>query len=469
MARTFNDIINSMKSFIKGVKPTVDTGEGTILNDVVINAPSQEISKIYNEIDITSQSQTLSTAPDSAIEGLGDNLGLVRKSARQSKGYVRFFTFSAPTFDITIAAGTVVSTLPTSTNLSQRFITTTTATMYTSLSTLYLNSSTNTYELEIPIVAVNAGLDGNVGTQTITSLITSISGISGCYNAEPTSGGSDIEDIEVFRGRIATKWKGSSIGTVSGLLSDVLIFSDDIVDAIVVGHGDVEREDAGAVDIYIKGSVNASYQEIFTTFDFAYSELILSKQPVISTSPISIILSNSGVISTSDYDLIKDTGLYKGSIRGQDKIEWNTAPPSSSGSLTINYSYNSLVTDLQNYLLREDKLVQNVDPLVKWANEILIDITISIKILAGYDQTTVVSDIQTETASFLDSLNIGDELQQADVARVILNVNGVDDLFLPFDVFKSHDNTITPNSFNNLVIPFDSYVTTNIITVNVVN
>lgn len=469
MARTFKNIVDAMVAYIKSVKPTLDTSEGTITNDVIISAPSQEISKIYTELDITSQSQSLLLAPDSAVEELGANLGLVRKGARQAKGYVKFFTTSTPTSDIVIAAGTVVSTVPTSSNVGQRFMTTVTTTMYTSLAATYLNTSTNTYEIEIPVIAVNPGVDSVVGSQTITSLITPIPGINGCYNVGATTGGSDEEDIEIFRSRVATKWKGSSIGTIAGLLSDVLTYSDDIIDAVVVGHDQVQRIDAGAIDIYIKGNRNTSYQEAFTTFDNAYSTLVLYKQPVIDTSAISIILSESGIVSTNTYSLVKDTGLYKGSVEGQDSIVWTTAPPSSSGSLTINYSYNSLVEDLQIYLSRSDKLIQNVDPLVKWADEIAIDVTVSIKVLSGYDQNTVITNIQNEIALFFNNLNIAQEVQQADVAKVILEVVGVDDLLLPFTVFRSSDLTVTPNAFNNLTIPTNSYATAGTITINIMN
>jgi len=106
--------------------------------------------------------------------------------------------------------------------------------------------------------------------------------------------------------------------------------------------------------------------------------------------------------------------------------------------------------------------------LVKWATEIPVDLTITIKVLPGYDQNTVITNIQQAIALFFSELNIGEEIQQADVAREILNVNGVDDLLLPFNTFKSHDNIITPNSFNNLVIPFNSYIVANIITINVI-
>ena len=469
MARTFSDIVNSMISYIKGVKSSLDTSEGTIVNDVVISAPSQEIAKLYNEMDIVSKSQNIYTAPDSSLRGHGGNLGLLIRGARQSKGYVRFFTFNPPLNDIVIAAGTVVSTVPTSNSSSQQFLTTITRTMYSSLSSTYLNPDTAVYEIEIPVISVNPGLNSVVGSQTITSLITSIAGINGCYNLSPTTGGSNEENIEDFRRRIAIKWKGSSLGTVSGLLSDVLVYADDVIDAVVVGHGDIDREDAGAVDVYIKGARVGSYQEVFNTFDISYGDLLLQKQPVIDTFPITISSSESGVISDTNYSLEKDEGYYKNSVRGNDKVSWITPLPSSSGSLTVNYSYNSLVSDLQTYFEREDKRIQNVDILIKWATEVPIDVTVLIKTYSGYDQSSVILEVQNEVALFFNSLNIGEEVQQADVARVILNVNGVDDLFLPFSVFKSSDNLIVPNVFNNLVLPINSYAVGGNIIVNTVN
>lgn len=468
MARTFRDIVNSMVSYIKGVKPFLDTSEGTITNDVIISAPSQEIAKLYNEMDIVSRSQNIYTAPDSALRGHGGNLGLLKRSSRQSKGYVRFFTFTPLLNDIVIAAGTVISTVPTSNNSSQQFLTTTTTTMYSSLSSTYLNPDTSAYEIEVPVISINPGLDSIVGSRTIISLITPIAGINGCYNLSPTFGGSDEEDIEDFRRRIALKWKGSSLGTVSGLLSDVLVYADDVIDAMVVGHEDIDRMDSGAVDVYIKGTRVGSFQEIFNTFDMTYGDLILEKQPVIETFPTSVISSESGIINTTEYYIEKDTGHYRNSVRGKDMIKWNTPLPSSSGSLTINYSYNSLITDLQTYFEREDKRVQNVDILIKWAIEVPIDVTVLLKTYSGYDESNVILEVQNEVALFFNSLNIGEEVQQADIARVILNVNGVDDLFLPFTLFKSSDGEIVPNVFNNLVLPINSYAVGGNIIVNTV-
>uniref|UniRef100_A0A7C3WLZ2 Baseplate protein J-like barrel domain-containing protein n=1 Tax=Dictyoglomus turgidum TaxID=513050 RepID=A0A7C3WLZ2_9BACT len=463
MARTFSNIVNSMISFIKSVKPTIDTSEGTIVRDVIIDAPSQELAKIYSEMDTISLSQSLLTAPDSVLDKIASNLGLVRKNARQSKGYVTFFRNTAPSFDITIPAGTVVSTSPTNTTEAQRFVTLSTVTMYTAFSQTYLNPNTGVYEVTAPIVSVFPGANSVVGPLSINTIITPITGIEGCYNKESTTGGMDREDTETFRNRIALKWKGSNLGTLSGLLSDVLMFSEDVIDAKVLGHNDVGREDAGAVDVYVKGYRISNTQEVFSAvLNPSFDEIVLSNQPVREI----FYIAQGGSEITTNYSFVKDSGAYAGSVKGNDKITFSPPLFSSSGSVIVNYSYNSLISDLQNYLLREDKLIQNVDILVKEAIVVPIVLNITIRALPGYDQLSLESLIRDEISSFIDSLHIGQELQQADIARVILNTNGVDDVKLPFNEFKSEDNSILPNNFGNLEIPFNCFPTLSNLTIN---
>jgi uncharacterized phage protein gp47/JayE len=456
MAKSFNNIINSMISFIKSVKPTVDVSEGTIFRDIVVDVPAQEIAKLYSELEIASLSQSLLTAPDSTLDKIASNLGLVRKNARQSKGYITFFKRDTPTFDITIPAGTVVSTSLTTSTESQRFTTLSTVTMYASLASTYFNPDTEVYEIEVPIISVLAGLNTVVGPNSINLMITAIPGIDGCYNKEATSGGQDREDSESFRNRIAAKWRGSNLGTINGLLSDVLNYSEDVIDVKVLGHEDVGREDAGAVDVYIKGYRVEQTQEVFSeVLNYSFNEIILSYQPVRSIEQV----NNVALIDSSKYSLVKDTDLYAGSSRGKDKIVFNPPQPTSSGSIVVKYSYNSLIRDIQNYLLREDKLIQNVNVLVKEAIAIPISIEISAKALPGYDVSFVEEIIRDNVSQFIDQKAIGEELQQADVARVILNSTGVDDLKLPFTTFKSSDNSVLPNTFGNLNIPYNAYPT----------
>jgi len=464
---SFSIIVQRMKSYIRGVDSSVDVSEGTMLNDIVISAPGREVAQLYSNLDTVSRAQSIETASDLALESLGGNVGIVRKSSRKARGTVVFFANSAPTTDIVIPAGTIVSTVPTSASSAIQFVTTRTVTIYSDFVSVYLNPATGRYEVASEIDAVVAGTTGNVGSTTITTLVSGISSINGCYNTTSTSGGLDTESLDSLRGRIAARWSGGIIGTEDGILSAVFA-QEGVEDAVVVGHGETGRSELGAIDVYIKGTNSQSQTDAFATTTSIFSDLILTKQPVLTSGVTEILSSASGSISSGVWSLTKDVSVLEGSVRAQDMIEWSTPPDSSYGSVFITYSYNGLVDSIQNLFAKTNRDVLNSDILIKWAREIPIDITCSIKLLAGFDSNSVTSLIGSEVSSFLSENSIGEELQQADVVQIMLNVPGVDDILLPFTTFRSSDSTILPNSFNNLTIPVYGYVSAGTFTFNVI-
>lgn len=466
MPRTFTEVLNSMESFIKGKYPYLDTSEGTIIYDVNLLAPSQEFAKQYIEIHQVSQNQSILTASESGLISLANNESLQRKNSRHAKGRITFFRFTAPVQDIVIPVGTIVAVDPTGGEDIQ-FITTSPITMYLNLASVYFNTTTNLYEVTTDIEAVVGGKQGNVGSNVINTIITPIAGLNGCYNKNATSGGADIESKERLRNRIAVKKRGNSIGTTDGILSEVLAHPD-VEDAIVVGNGESERSDFGAIDVYVRGKVNKSYTESYVVTGAENEKIILSKQPVILDSVSSIVSSASGAISSSNYTLNKDTSVLGGSIRSTDNLTFSPSLDTTYGALLITYSYNSVVTDLQNIFNTSNKQVQNTDILILWATEIPINITSSIKLLPGFDYDSVVADIEENLAVFFTNTTIGEQIQQADVAKVILDTPGVDDLLLPFTTFESADGTIVRDNFGNLNIPSKGYAIIGTVTLNLV-
>jgi uncharacterized phage protein gp47/JayE len=468
MSKTFDAIVASMKAFIYGNNPSIDTSEGTILNDVSILAPSREISQLYDSVDVTSDAQSINTTNSSALIGLAANVGLVPKGARKARGLVTFFSNASPVSNITIPVGAIVSTASSNAGSGIQFVTTKTAVMYAAQASTYYNTLTGKYEISVDIEAIQAGTNGVIGTSTIVTLITVISGINGCYNQVSTTGGLDAESDESLRLRISSKWSGSSIGTEDSYYSTVIAQSG-VADAKVLGHGETGRGDYGCVDIYIKGQIPRSQNDTFLTSAAFFSDVVLTKQPVIDDASLVVQSSINGqILSTSVWELVKDVGVYGGSIQAQDKISWITPQSSSNGTMYITYSQNGLIEDLQNIFSKTNKDVLDTSILVKEAREISIDITFQLKVLPGFDSNTVKSLIQTAVAEFLNALEIGAEVQQADIARVVLNVPGVDDMLLPFDLFQSSDSSILRNSFNNLVIPVYSYASVGTITITVI-
>lgn len=454
-----------MKQYIKSLYPSLFTGEGGIVNDVVISAPSQQFGNLYDSLSITQNDQAVNLASDTGLNKLASNYSLTQKSAVSSQGVETFFSNTPITNDITIPAGTLISTLSTSASPGTFFVTIQTATMYASLSSTYFNPVTNKYEILVPVQASNPGSSGNVSSNTIIALISPISGINGCYNPYDMSGGMDSESPDALRNRIITKNSGINLDNANGLLSLVLSQSN-VQNALVVGHGQTQRNGWGAVDIYVQGENSRSYSDAFPVFS---NTLTLTKQPVLLNGIIAVISSNSGSISSSLYSLTKDTGSYGGSTEGLDKLILSGSVDASYGSIYISYNYNGLIEDLQNLFNMSNYSLLNSDVLVRQAIQILIDVTVKIRVVSGFDPVVVTADVENVISQFLSQLGIGQTIKQTDIISQILLVPGVSDIDLPFTVFQSDDGTILPDSFNNLEIPFNSYPVGNTITaINVV-
>ena len=453
----FQQIVAAMQQFIQGKNPQISTQEGTIVRDIVIEAPAQQIAQYRDDLDTVVLDQSPDSASDAGMDLLAQNSGLLRKSAVAAQGSVIFFTWTPPTKDITIPAGTVVSTRPSNASSGIQFVTTTTVTMYATLSSTYYNTTTKAYEIAVPIQAVNAGSKGNVGANTISSLIAPIIGIDGVYNSAPTVGGAEAESTQQLRARIAAKRLGTALDTLDGLTTFVST-DDRVISTYIVGNGQSPRDYYGAVDIYVQGSTLTTVTDVVPVFTNPY---YFKSQPVVDI--VSVISSVSGTLPNSSYQLNRDQAAYAGSVMGLDSITFSTG---NLGSLFVTYQYNSLISDLQNNL--NQLQLQNCSVLVHAAVEVLIDITVSIRIASGFDQSSVIGAVQTALSNYISSLTIGTVVKQSALEETILNTAGVTDCKTPFDVFKSDDGTILPDSFNNLNLPPMAYPVANTITVNVV-
>jgi len=470
MIKNFTQITDSMKAFLKSFQPNIDTSEGTPVNDIVINAPSQEISVLYDELNTTQRAQALDTAGDSGVETMMLNQGGIRKSARYSRGTAYFFTFNEPISDVSIAAGTEIATVPTDGVSGISFVTTRAVIMYASLSTMYLNPDNGLYEIAVDIESVIAGTTSLVGPSTITNIKTPLNGVSGVYNALSTYGGADAETLERLRARVASARRGTNISTTDGILTEVLsnIY---VEDAVVVGHQESDRDIFGAIDVYVRGKVLSQYTEVFEIYSGIESSRF-TKSPVVEDGIISIVGDYDGPLDVSKYTLNIDTGSLAGSVNAVDTVSWSEEVDDNNSLVTVEYSYNGLIEELQSVFSQSNKDIQNSDLLVKWATEIGIDNTMDVKVFAGYNEEDIRSTISSAIATFYVDLRIGQEVQQADVAKAVLNVEGVDDLKLPFTLFQSEPygeppTIITPNDFGNLTIPNHAYAISNELIINI--
>ena len=461
MGKSFDAIVSALKSYIQSTNPKLDTSEGTVLNDIVISAPAQQIANFYNDLDVISLDQAIDTANDTALDLIGSNFGLIRKDARRAVGTITFFVATAPTSNISIPVGTVVATSPTSTSPAVQFNTLQDVTLDIGLIGTYLNPATGKYEISAAIEASTAGVTGNVGSNAITSLVNPLGGINGVYNSLSTSGGTDTESNDNFLSRIALALLGNSVGTDDGFLK-VVLAQPAVVDVALVGHGDTGRMDFGAIDMYVKGKTIKFQNDTF----LGTSDMVLTKQPVLLGGVSLVQSSASG--SLSNWALVKDTSVYAGSIQAQDKIHWTVPIDSTYGTIFVSYSYNGIVEDLQGLFTKTNLDVLDTSLLIKWADELPINLTASIKITSGFDIDDTRSQVSAAVTSLLSTAGIGQALKTSDLVTTIRNTSGVDDVVVPFTVFQSQDGSIVPDASNNLIIPFNAYATPGVLTFPIV-
>jgi uncharacterized phage protein gp47/JayE len=466
--QSLQSITNSMALNITGAFPKADVSNGSILSDIVIIPPAQEIAKLYDQDQRTSDNQALATASEDGLAIIGSNLNKSRIPAIAANGIITLFSYTPPTSDITISAGTLVGTTTGSSTAQVQFRITQTVVLYVVLASSYLNADTGLYEIQAPIECTTPGIIGVVGSQTINVLVSAVTGLSGCYNATATSGGADLEDKEIYRQRLSIAWQGNTLCTDNGILS-IALAQTGVEDAILVAHGNSPRQEFGAIDVYIKGVTPAQYVDSFLIdVNSPQQYFVTTKQPLLTTGLQTIIYSDSGSVAPPSASILRDTSAYAGSIKASDRVYWSSPLPAASGTVYTTYTYNGLVETLQGYFTNTNADIANANILVKWATAIGIDVTVTIKVLNGYDSLNVTFDIQDALALFFDGVSIGTQIQQADVAKVILNVAGVDDAKLPFDVFQSSDGSIIPDSFGDLTIPASSYAVSGDIIINVV-
>lgn len=468
--KSFKDIVNSMLRYLHSQRPFADASPGTFTRDVVIDAPASEMESLYLDLNRTSNAQSPDLASTVDIEKLGKNFQLRRRGPLKATGTVSFYSFEPPTTLITIPRGTTVASKALSDGTSQQFMTTQDVT----LSNIDFSADTGRYEVTATVRATVAGIDGNIPPGAIAAILDPIAGVAGVYNFNAFTNGANFETLVSFRARVKSVITGNSVGTADGYYQTITRITD-VIDARIAssdtGIEELRRADVGAVDIYIRGLISTQApSESYTVASSAPYEFIVSKQPIdlLSADSFSLIGSITGtLVKDTHYTIARDTSKFAGSIRGFDKFIFTDVTPGET--ITILYSYNSLIESLQTYMEGDTRKILGADLLIKGAKPRQIDIGCTIRLLSGYVASKIIIDVTTALSIFLDSYTIGEEVQQSDILSIITDTTGVDDVVVPLGTFE--ENSITGNleqdSSGNIIIPADSYATAGDITVTV--
>lgn len=470
-------VVVNLKQVYDGLVPGFDVQtEGTPEEDIFVKGPVfGAIGPLWDRISDISLFQSYDDVGLLAVEDLDEklngNTGFPRKQAQASRGSV---TFYGPTLseDITIPSGVIVST-----ESGVQFRVNGEYIMYSAVKNTYFDFNLNLYSLAVPVIAVTGGTSGNVKAGKIVQLTSQIPGITSVTNVTATSGGAEQETNEEYVARYKERIRGTTLTSYGGMLNAI----DDpenefsgVTDRVLVKAGSalMLRDEGlgGMVDIYILGSTLKTVAE-----QFFYSE---DEDYVFKYHPVDDILSVSGagvtdpdteeVLSEAriyeDAVLVQDrTSTRAGSYLGQDYLTFNANNTPIDGELvTVTYTYNELINNIQAYFNDESNSAPNSDILIKESLEINFAVTVSITVDASLSFTDVADEAASNVAAFVNALRIGENFTRLDIANQLGATDGVANASLNDITITSTDDVIDENGDTDISavqhcrIPYDS-------------
>lgn len=466
MAKTLEQITSELTTAIKSAFSTnpVDTRVGTFMNTAVITPSATQFFDLDSSIATVGSDQSIQSPENldaATMNGLAANVGIKRFTGSPSVGIVRFGKIAAPASPITILAGSRVGN--TSADTSATLI-------YTTLASVQITPTSPpdpitgaAASVDVAAVATFNGGVGDVDTGTINRIISSLPGVDVVTNPNAFSGGKDSQSNTELAGLITARYQGN-IGTKSGYRDEVLQnFS--VTDVAVIGPNDadsVRSQFGGSVDIIILNPTTVNQVQVFAYAGPSTTVLVPTILPMSSvnaitgtdslSAPITLSGPPTGVGAGVDYDVIIDTdGLNAGSVKESSHIFLHPTAniPGNNSLLTASYQNNQLVVIIQSFFDNPDNQVIGADVEVKAAVRIGTTVTANVKLIPGFDSTTVTTNINASVASLYSGLLLGVPLEESQVITAISNVAGVSFVDVPSFVLAY---TVTPSTPENQIL-----------------
>ncbi len=239
----------------------IDDPTGTGDSLPVENSTYKQLLQEALYLDTSVQMQNLI---DLCFDRLASNLGIKRRAGAVARGEVTFFTLSAPTFDLSIPIGQIVS------GGGSRFRVLETGTISVDQAPSFYNPLTRRYEITLSIQATVAGISGNLTSNQITSGAPVGLRVS---NTAPTFGGSDRETNQQLTARAMTYISSVDVGTKAGYervaRESAGVSGYQVIDA---DNPYMIRDNGlgGKVDIWVRGEILSRVTDVYAPSYQAY-------------------------------------------------------------------------------------------------------------------------------------------------------------------------------------------------------
>lgn len=421
---------------------TYDTAYGPV-KDVVIN-PVSVVLEDQNNNRLRKVSLLLSLLNEDEfseddLNALVFNEGITRPQGSQATTTLTFRRFTA---FASAETGALPRGFPIGTSLDEAsgqavtFVTTESKDKTEAVAVLDPDTNQTVYELAVPSTCIITGSAGQVGPNRINRPLRPLVGYDEVTNKESTNLGHDRytnrELVELYLLAVASRQLSVPGGSEFHVRDNFTAVED--VNEVYGTDPLLERagDDAGAVDSYIIGEdLHTTTDQI--TFLGIGQKLQIVNPPVVSIDSVVRASDSTTFTEGDDYEVALDDSGVSGSTRAADGIVFlpTVSPTVVAGDLiSVTYTYNQLIRDLQADTEDREVNVQGRDMLFRLAEKVDIFLSATLIVTTGFSAGTIQTLVEATVIDFINSLELGDDVEISDIQQVVRQISGVDNFII---------------------------------------
>lgn len=196
MATTQADIASQMKAALQASMPELDTSIGTPAAKI-LDAVAASIANAYVDNHLLTYTYDIDSKTDADLDQFVQLFGIARLPAKRASGTVTF----------TRDNSSAIVYIPINCQITSS---SETPIIVQTITGAVMNPGVTS--VTVPVLAVNAGPDGNVGANLLNNITSPISGVTAVTNLSALTGGMDQETDTALR----TRWKSTVFRNMAG-------------------------------------------------------------------------------------------------------------------------------------------------------------------------------------------------------------------------------------------------------------
>jgi uncharacterized phage protein gp47/JayE len=389
----------------------------------ILAAAANELSEAYVQLArmraLFSIDKATGTDLDERAAEIVGNV-ITRRSALHASGTV-VFTRPGTAGTVTVPSGTIVAAQDAQGLV--KFRTTSAASI----------TPGNTSSAAVAVIALDAGIRGNVEAGTIVRFVTRVTGVTGVSNTAAIRNGLDRERDQDFRARLKDFVQSLSRGTpraLEGFARNVLlsdgrrvVFAHVVEPAIPNGIVELFIDDGtGAIESY-DSSYLTSPDTIVSSASGGETDLYTTQRPIRDDGSFEVRKNGVTLVRGTDYELNPALG----------QIEL-AAPLVAADAVEADYRYyTGLIQQTQRVIDGDEALplafpgvrASGVMVLVKAPQAVFQTLVGQISVASDYDVTEVIAAAKAAVQEYVNGLDIGEHVIAAEIVQRVMEVDGV--------------------------------------------